>query len=123
MRTIGGWNSENMFFLTRDGDIEITTVGFPDQGQKGLAHYEQQYIRAYSKDEFDEFGRNYTDRLFIRFCAVVFDFVDWGENTTFQSLSCKKVNDQYIARLELSNETLEMELSEMVALLEQRLKQ
>jgi hypothetical protein len=41
---------------------------------------------------------------------------------TFRLLSCKKDNDRYIARLELTDETLEMELGEMVAFLEERLR-
>jgi hypothetical protein len=38
----------------------------------------------------------------------------------FRSLSCKQNGEEYIARLELSAETHEMELSEMIVLLEQR---
>ena len=120
MVTICDRNSDEMFFLTRDGDIEITSFGFPDRGQKGIAHYEQQYIHAYSKEELDVYGRNYTDRLFIRFCAVVFDIVLREEITKFRLLSCKKDGDRYIARLELTDEILEMELGEMVTELEQR---
>jgi hypothetical protein len=126
MTTICGRNKDGLFFLTRDGDIEITSVGFPDQGQKGLAHYEQQYVCAYSKEEFDEFGLNHTDRLFIRHCAAVFDIVKWVDEDegkyTFKSLSCKKISDwqgeRYIARLELSGMTLEYELGFMVELIE-----
>jgi hypothetical protein len=89
-----------------------------------LSHtYAWQYICSNTKEEFDEFGRNYTDRLFIRFCAAVFDIVDWDkeENSKFKTLSCKKNGEGYIAHFELTDETLEMELCAMVELLEQRL--
>ena len=125
MVTICGRNSDDMFYLTRDGDIEITLVGFHPYKIGGLYHYAWQSICAYSKEEFDEFGRNDTDRLFIRFCQAVFNIVPWnweGKNM-FKFLSCKKDGDKYIARLELSDETLEMELAEIVVLLEQRLQE
>ena len=121
MKTILGWNSENMFFLTRDGDIEITSFGYPKYEKNGLYHYSRQGMYAESEEELDVFGRNYTERQFIRLCCFVFGYL-MDKEKMFQSLSCKKVGDQYIARLELSNETLEMELSEMVVLLEKRMK-
>ena len=122
MKTTFGWNPDNMFFLTRDGDIEI--FHSDDEWEWGLFHYVNQVITDESfKEKSDHFGRNYTDNLFIRFCfAVHMYWVQNKEMFSFQSLSCKKVGDQYIARLVLSNETLEMELSEMVVLLEERLK-
>jgi len=137
MTVICGRNSDEMFYLTRDGDVEVTCVGFIHREKSDLFHCvkgglywyawqaicEQRGISDYTEEEFDEFGRNYTDRLFIRFCASVFDQVEWDDNNTnFKSLSCKKKGEQYIARLELTDETLEMELSEMVALLEQRFR-
>ena len=119
MVVICGRNSDDMFFLTRDGGIEINHVGFPNRGQGGLYYYAWQGVCADSKEEFDDFGRNYIDRLFIRFCEAVFGIV-MGKEETFKSLSCKKVEDRYIARLELSGEILESELTEMVTLLERR---
>jgi len=121
MVTICGRNSDDMFFLTRDGDVEVTFVEFLHCGRGGLYWYARQYILSNSKEEFDEFGRNYTDRLFIRFCAAVFDIVGWDENSSFKLLSCKKNGNQFIARLELTEVTLEMELSEMVTYLEKGL--
>jgi hypothetical protein len=124
MVTICGRNSDELFHLTRDGDVEATYLGFPNARKNvgSLYHYAWQYTCSESKEEFDEFGRNYTDRLFIRFCASAFENVDWdkGENSKFKYLSCKKVGDDYIARLELTDETLEMELGAMVELLERR---
>ena len=110
-----------MFYLTRDGDVEVTFVGFPNMDMVGgLYHYAWQSICAYTTEEFDEFGRNRIDRLFIQFCQAVFNLVDWEENGSFKKLSCKKVGDQYMARLELVDETLQMELSEIVQVLEKR---
>ena len=117
MKTIGGWNSENMFFLTRDGDIEITTFGYPKCENGGLYHYYRQGIDVQNLNELDEFGRNRIDRQFIRLCGFVFGYLMNNENT-FQSLSCKKVGDQFVARLELTGMTLEYELEFMVELIE-----
>ena len=121
MKTILGWNKDNMFFLTRDGDIEITQYGYPKYEVGGVYHYSRQGVLAETEEELDEFGRNCTDRQFIRLCGFVFGLLMNKENT-FQSLSCKKIDDQYIARLELTDETLEMELSEMIPFLAQRFK-
>ena len=118
------WNKNNKFFLTRDGDIEI--LHSDDRWEWELFHFvDQQHGVRMEDEELDMFGRNYTDKLFIRLCYVVHGYVIFTlkRSNPFQSLSCKKVGDQYIARLVLSNETLEMELSEMVALLEKRMKE
>ena len=115
MVTICGRNSDEMFFLTRDGDIEIIQVGYPKYVHGGLYHYARQSIEADSKEEFDAFGRNYTDRLFIRLCDAVFGYV-MGKEDTFKSLSCRKDGERYIARLELTGMTLEYELGFMVDL-------
>ena len=116
------WNKNNMFFLTRDGDIEI--LHSDDESEWELFHFANQYlIKTCFEEGLDGFGRNYTDKLFIRLCFAIYFYVILTKRESvirFQSLSCKKVGDQYIARLELTNETLEMELSEMVALLEER---
>jgi hypothetical protein len=114
------WNKDNMFFLTRDGDIEITEYD-------KLFYYGNQCLADGSrvKEEPDVFGRNYTDKLFIQLCIIVHIHLVYAPNT-FQSLSCKKVGERYEVRLELlgdqftGDETLEMELSEMVALFEER---
>ena len=57
-----------------------------------LGWYAWQGICLTCKEEFDEFGRNRIDRLFIRLCAAVFDTIDFenGENSRFKSLSCKR---------------------------------
>ena len=127
MTTICGRNSDDMFCLTRDGDIEITSTGYP--GSKGhayhkgsLYYYARQGIEADSKEELDAFGRNITDRLFIRLCECVFGFV-MGKEDTFKSLSCRKSdNGKYIARLEMVGMTFEYDLGFMVELIEKFLK-
>jgi len=92
MAVICSRNSDEMFFLTRDGDIEVSFVGFVPCNKGGLYWYARQSVCADSKDEFDEFGRNYTDRLFIRFCDLVFDIVEWEDRSSvFKRLSCKKL--------------------------------
>ena len=126
MKTIGGLNSENMFFLTRDGDIEITTVGFPKRENGGLYDYARQVIDVRSQEEFDVFGRNLIDRQFIRLCLLVFGYLANKENA-FHSLSCKKVDDVYAVVLTLNVEIngrkmlqeTEAELSNMVLLVEE----
>ena len=115
---------DGLFFLTRDGDVEIRhSAGNKTVDEPALFHYANQWLaeRPLTKD-IDEFGRNYTDKLFIRLCIVVLNYVNviLPYPHTFVALSCKKVGEQYVAKLELSNETLEMELAEMVALLEAR---
>ena len=115
-KPLAGWNADNMFFLTRDGDIKIvhsetdpvTTIDEP-----ALFHYANQccFERPFPKESVDVFGRNYTDKLFIRLCEIVYCLAPY---LGFKSLTCKKVDDQYVVRLELRDETLEMELGEMV---------
>ena len=123
MRTIFGWNADNMFFLTRDGDIEITTVGFPKSAEPEpgtLYHYANQCLldrKLDDKDANDEFGRNYTDKMFIRLCETVFVYLT-GKEDTFRSLTCRKDGEKYIARLQVTGMTLEYELEFMVELVE-----
>jgi len=120
-RTEWNWNSANMFFLTRDGDIEIHHTD--DEWEYGLFHYANQWADGgHRVKELDRFGRNQTDKMFIHLCACLHGYVVCTDSVTFKALSCKKVGDQYIVRLELADETLEMELSEMVAELETRCK-
>jgi len=121
-----GWNADNMFFLTRDGDVEITEVGFPPEkfpDVKGLFYYGNQVLQNHgtkSDDpEFDIFGRNRIDRQFIHLCLSVFGLTMDIEDA-FISLSCKKVDDKYAVRLQLTDETLEAELPEMIQLVEER---
>ena len=122
MVNICGRNSDDMFFLTRDGNVVITDVGYP--GSKGydyrsgtLYYYARQSVQANSNEDVDEFGRNYIDRLFIRLCDAVFGRV-MGKEETFVSLSCENTGENYEVRLELTDEILEMGLAEMVALFE-----
>ena len=128
MVTICGRNSDEMFFLTRHGDIEITEVGYPKYVKGGLYHYARQSIQADSKEELDAFGRNHTDRSFIRLCDAVFGMV-MGKEDTFKSLSCKKEENAYVeegylyhVRVGIGNEVLDGELSVMVELYEERAK-
>ena len=86
MKTIGGWNSENMFFLTRDGDIEITTFGYPKCESGGLYHYSRQGVDLINPNKLDVFGRNRIDREFIQLCGLVFGLFMRNEDS-FQSLS------------------------------------
>ena len=107
---------KKMFFLTKTNGVEITSF------QEVFNCGNQALLDPRRPDlDFDKFGRNYTDRQFVELCFNIYrSFLI--KQDSFQLLSCKKVDDQYIARLELSNETLEMELSEMVVLLEERCK-
>ena len=110
------WDKEKMFFLTRTDGVEITS--FEEVFNCG----NQALLDPRRPDlDFDRFGRNYTDRQFVELCMTIY-LLFICEEGQFQHLSCRKVGEQYIVRLELSNETLEMELSEMVALLPQRIK-
>jgi hypothetical protein len=115
-KTIADWirNPDTLFFLTKDESIEI--FHSDNDWEYELLHYGNQCRGIGKKEETDEFGRNYTDRLFVRLCLLVYV----KSRKIFRSLSCRKVDERYIARVELSDETLEMELSEMVALFEER---
>jgi len=115
-KTVDEWinNPDTMFFLTKEGDIEIHCSD--NDGEWELFHYGNQHCELGVQDEIDRFGRNYTDRQFAWLCTLV--HVLYSE--VFRLLSCKKIGDSYTVRLELCNETQEMELSEMVKLLEQR---
>jgi hypothetical protein len=114
------WNKDNMFFLTRACAIEIPHSD--DEWEHGLFHYANQCSLpgGHLVADLDEFGRNQIDKLFIRLCLIVHIYVMGNDDVKFKRLSCKKIGARYVTRLEFSNETLEMELPEMVALLEQR---
>jgi len=125
MFSLFGWNADNMFFLTRDGDIEITEVGMPPKDLpaiKGLFYYGNQVLQNNgtkpNDPEFDVFGRDRIDRQFIRLCELL----TCGNEDAFESLSCKKVDDKYIARVQFIDETLEAELLDMITLVEERIK-
>jgi len=124
MRTISGWNADNMFFLTRDGDITILhsdeEESNPTLHEPVLFRYSNQVAwERPPKDTIDEFGRNYIDKMFIRLCEIVHVLAAWH---AFKSLSCRKIDDVYIARLEWDDEVIEMELCAMVNDLSQRYK-
>jgi hypothetical protein len=112
-------DTENLFFLTRDGKIEITEYD-------KLFYYANQWLYP-CKEELDDFGRNRTDRAFIRLCLLVNLFC---AEDTFKSLVCEWDGERYIVRLRfisltrqgLDDETLELELelAAMVAHLEER---
>ena len=113
MVVICGRNSDEMFYLTRDGDIEITCVGHSPYKAGGLYHYARQGILADSTEELDAFGRNRTDRLFIQVCEAVFNFVSWKEGEQFKSLSTRKDGALYLVRVQYDDVDLEMEVEEM----------
>ena len=49
MVVICGRNSDEMFFLTKDGNVEITCVGLSPHKVGGLYHYARQGILADSQ--------------------------------------------------------------------------
>jgi hypothetical protein len=128
MVTICGRNSDDMFFLTRDGNVEITEVGYPKYKPGGLYHYARQSVLADSTDELDAFGRNRTDRLFIRLCDAVFGMM-MGKEDSFKSLTCKKDGDGYKVLVQLNVEVngremlseTEGELANVVEVFEQQI--
>ena len=110
-----GWNAENMFFLTRDGDITITEVGFPKRAEGSLFYYANQCLYEYPlTSETDKFGRNATDVMFIRLCGLI------PHTERFKSLTCKGVEGIYYARVELDGDIVEGELSHVVDVFTER---
>jgi len=108
-----GWNAANMFFLTRDvTDTNSHVITSMD----AVLRYSNQCLFDMD-DELDAFGRNYTDKIFIRLCMLV--WVARHRFMAFKSLSCKKVEGAYIVRLQYDNNVIEMELLEMVRYFEQ----
>ena len=68
------WNKNNKFLLTRDGDIEI--LHSDNEWEWELFHFvDQQHGVRMDDEELDMFGRNYTDKLFIRLCYFVHGYV------------------------------------------------
>jgi hypothetical protein len=115
------WTKDNMFFLTRDGNITIRSSG--DDNEWELFHFANQYlVKECFEEGLDEFGRNYTDKLFIRLCfAAYFRFVLNEQQGTFKSLSCKKARDRkYHVTLQWDDKAVMMTLPEMVEWLEKR---
>jgi len=108
------FDKDKFFFLTRDGDIEVTEYD-------KLFYFGNQCLAGSRvTEQIDEFGRNYTDKLFIRLCLIAHIYLV-GKEDTFKSLSCRKDGERYIARLELVGMTLEYELGFMVDLVERLL--
>jgi len=103
-----GWNKDNMFFLTRDNPVEITSV-------EDLSRYANQCLFDV-KEEPDEFGRNYIDKMFIGLCMELDAFVTCTHepDVVFKSLSCEKIGDEYMACVKYDDVILEMELVKMV---------
>jgi hypothetical protein len=121
MVTRFGWNSDNMFFLTRDGDIEI--LHSDDDWEWDIFNYANQCLMENRiSEKVDVFGRNYIDKLFIRLCLLIHLYWCYVKDhgVAFKLLACNKIDDNYIVRVVFSNETLEMELSEMAVLFEER---
>jgi hypothetical protein len=115
------WNKDNVFFLTKEGHVEVTAYGHPKLEDGSLYWFADQSWHGNSGVP-DGFGRNQIDIWFVQLCNTLFGYLMCKEET-FRLLSCKKDNDRYIARLELTDETLEMELGEMVELLEKRVSE
>jgi hypothetical protein len=110
-------NVEKMFFLTRTDGVEISSF------EEVFNCANQCLLDTRRPDlEFDRFGRNYLDRQFVGLCQVIYIYLLCNQDI-FQSLSCKKDGNKYIVRLQLSNETLESELTEMVELIAQRCRE
>ena len=120
LRSEWNWTKDNMFFLTRDGDIEISHSD--DDWEHCLFHYANQVSLpgCHLVEGVDEFGRNRIDRLFIRLCVLIHVYVICNTEIMFKSLSCKKDGSEYRVHLELNNETLEQSLAEMVSVFERR---
>lgn len=76
-----------------------------------------QFLYERPKETLDKFGRNYLDKMFVQLCIYIYNPTKKHE---FKSLSCKKVGDEYMVRLERGDEILEMELLAMVALFEEQ---
>ena len=106
-------DKNRFFFLTRIDEVEISSF-------REVFNCANQCLLSCDK-EVDEFGRNSLDRMFVRLCHAVYILL-LAQEKRFKSLSCKKFGEQYVARLELSDEILEMGLADMTALIEQRCK-
>jgi hypothetical protein len=113
------WNKDNIFFLTREEYVEVTAYGHPKLEDGSLYYYSCQIWYGYDGIS-DEFGRNEIDRQFVLLCNNLFVYFSGQEE--FKSLSCKKIGERYVVRLESSKETLEMGLSEMIDLFDERNK-
>ena len=94
------WDKERMFFLTRVEQVEVSSM------EEVFNCGNQCLLDPNNKDlEFDRFGRNYLDRQFVLLCMTIWA---WKTILPFKSLFCRKDGERYVARLELSDETLEM---------------
>lgn len=113
-------NQEKMFFLTKTDGIEITSIEeIFNCGNQAL------YDPRRPDLEFDRFGRNYTDRLFVEFCGAIWLWFDpLNLSQKFHSLSCKKEKrGKYIVSLQWNDKAKRGELEEMVNWLEERMKE
>jgi len=118
MYEVFGWNQDNMFFLTRDHTVEITTVGggfgdVPIHQEGCLFHYGNQFMTK--SDEIpDKFGRNAIDRMFIALCLQIHIFlIGIIDTVRFHSLTTRKDGDRYMVRVRYDDVDLEMEVVEM----------
>jgi hypothetical protein len=100
------WDKEKMFFLTKTEQVEITSFEelFNCGNQCPIDH----------NVEVDRFGRNLIDQSFVHLCDMIYLYLSCKADS-FKSLSCKRVGDKYAVCLLLRDETLEMELNEMLA--------
>ena len=113
-----GWDGK-FFFLTRDHNVEITTMGggygdVPIHEKGCLFFYANQVMYQKPSSEIDNFGRNYLDQLFIDLCAGIHVFVYCSEpRKVFKSLTTRKEGDRYLVRLQYDDMEMEMEVEEM----------
>ena len=116
-RAVADWNNATMFLLTRDGDIEINRSN--DGLEVELLHYANQHCHDIKvEDGVDRFGRNDTDRMFVRLCLLVYS----RYQETFKSLSVKNHAGIYHVRVELTGDVIEGELFHVVDVFEERTK-
>lgn len=107
-------NKDNMYFVTRGIPVEITSI-------EEVFNYGNQCLLD-RRDEVDQFGRCYLDKMFITLCIFVhfyFDSTTIKSTAMFRSLSCQKEGDNYVVRVQYDDKVLEMELLEMVRHFEQ----
>lgn len=120
------WDKDNVFFLTREGRVEIISYGYPKLEDGSLYYYADQVWLGGDQIP-DKFGRNQIDSLFIRLCYRLSIYL-LGKEDTFKSLRCEKIaangtdDEYYRVWLELTNETQSLSLAGMIEYLEQQMK-
>jgi len=111
-------NVEKMFFLTKTDGVEISSFEEAfNCGNQALHDPQRPDL------EFDRFGRNYTDRLFVELCMTIY-ILFLGEECRFKFLSCKWYarTGIWVARLKLQDEEFVFELNAIIPFLAQRFR-